>query len=84
VQRAYGQTDPRRVTKPLAGPFEKAGVTLRRHLVELRPADAAEYALGQDVTVEVFEAGQKDDVVGITKGKGFAGAMKRHGFAGVG
>ena len=84
VQIAYGQIDPRRVTKPLAGHFEKAGVTLRRHLVELRTADAAEYALGQDVTVEVFEAGQKVDVVGTTKGKGFAGAMKRHGFAGVG
>ena len=84
VQIAYGQIDPRRVTKPLAGHFEKAGVTPRRHLVELRTADAAEYSLGQDVTVEVFEAGQKVDVVGTTKGKGFAGAMKRHGFAGVG
>ena len=57
VQIAYGQIDPRRVTKPLAGHFEKAGVTPRRHLVELRTADAAEYSLGQDVTVEVFEAG---------------------------
>ena len=84
VQIAYGQIDPRRVTKPLAGHFEKAGVTPRRHLVELRTADAAEYSLGQDVTVEVFEAGQKVDVVGTTKGKGFAGAMKRHGFAGQG
>ena len=84
VQIAYGQIDPRRVTKPLAGHFEKAGVTPRRHLVELRTADAAEYSLGQDVTVEVSEAGQKVDVVGTTKGKGFAGAMKRHGFAGVG
>ena len=83
VQIAYGQIDPRRVTKPLAGHFEKAGVTPRRHLVELRTADAAEYSLGQDVTVEVFEAGQKVDVVGTTKGKGFAGVMKRHGFAGV-
>jgi large subunit ribosomal protein L3 len=84
VQIAYGQIDPRRVTKPLAGHFEKAGVTPRRHLVELRTADAAEYTLGQDVTVELFEAGQKVDVVGTTKGKGFAGVMKRHGFAGVG
>ena len=84
VQIAYGQIDPRRVTKPLAGHFEKARVTPRRHLVELRTADAAEYSLGQDLTVEVFEAGQKVDVVGTTKGKGFAGAMKRHGFAGQG
>ena len=53
-------------------------------LIELRTADAAEYSLGQDVTVEVFEAGQKVDVVGTTKGKGFAGAMKRHGFSGLG
>ncbi|MGD6979563.1 MULTISPECIES: 50S ribosomal protein L3 [Citricoccus] len=84
VQIAYGQIDPRKVTKPLAGHFEKAGVTPRRHVVELRTADTAEYTLGQDVTVEVFEAGQKVDVVGTTKGKGFAGAMKRHGFSGVG
>ncbi|NUL49509.1 50S ribosomal protein L3 [Cellulosimicrobium funkei] len=84
VQIAYGQIDPRKVTKPLAGHFEAAGVTPRRHVVELRTADSAEYTLGQDVTVEVFEAGQKVDVVGTTKGKGFAGAMKRHGFSGVG
>lgn len=84
VQIAFGQIDPRKVTKPLAGHFEKAGVTPRRHVVELRTADAAEYTLGQDLTVEVFEAGQKVDVVGTTKGKGFAGAMKRHGFSGVG
>ncbi|GAA1130875.1 MULTISPECIES: 50S ribosomal protein L3 [Citricoccus] len=84
VQIAYGQIDPRKVTKPLAGHFEKAGVTPRRHVVELRTGDTAEYTLGQDVTVEVFEAGQKVDVVGTTKGKGFAGVMKRHGFSGVG
>jgi large subunit ribosomal protein L3 len=58
-------------------------VTPRRHLVELRTADAAEYTLGQEVTVETFEAGQAIDVTGTTKGKGFAGVMKRHGFAGV-
>ncbi|WP_313822124.1 50S ribosomal protein L3 [Citricoccus sp.] len=84
VQIAYGQIDPRKVTKPLAGHFEKAGVTPRRHVVELRTGDTADYTLGQDVTVEVFEAGQKVDVVGTTKGKGFAGVMKRHGFSGVG
>jgi large subunit ribosomal protein L3 len=84
VQIGYGQIDPRKVTKPLAGHFEKAGVTPRRHVVELRTADAAEYELGQELSVEVFEAGQKIDVVGTTKGKGFAGVMKRHGFHGVG
>ncbi|MCB4208295.1 50S ribosomal protein L3 [Arthrobacter sp. UM1] len=84
VQIGYGQIDPRKVTKPLAGHFEKAGVTPRRHLVELRTADAAEYSLGQELNVDLFEAGQKVDVVGKSKGKGFAGVMKRHGFAGVG
>ena len=84
VQIAFGAIDPRKVTKPLAGHFEKAGVTPRRHVVELRTADTAEYTLGQDVTVEVFEAGQKVDVVGTTQGKGFAGGMKRHNFAGLG
>ena len=84
VQIGYGQIDPRKVTKPLAGHFEKAGVTPRRHLVELRTADAAEYTLGQELNVDLFEAGQKVDVVGKSKGKGFAGVMKRHGFSGVG
>ncbi|WP_138442239.1 50S ribosomal protein L3 [Sinomonas susongensis] len=83
VQIGYGQIDPRKVTKPLAGHFEKAGVTPRRHLVEVRTADAEDYALGQELSVEQFAAGQKIDVVGTTKGKGFAGVMKRHGFAGV-
>lgn len=83
VQIGYGQIDPRKVTKPLTGHFEKAGVTPRRHLAELRTSDAGEYSLGQEITAEAFEAGQKVDVVGRTKGKGFAGVMKRHGFAGV-
>ena len=83
VQIGYGQIDPRKVTKPLTGHFEKAGVTPRRHLAELRTSDAGEYSLGQELTAEAFEAGQKVDVVGRTKGKGFAGVMKRHGFAGV-
>ncbi|WP_417217234.1 50S ribosomal protein L3 [Arthrobacter sp.] len=84
VQIGYGQIDPRKVTKPLAGHFEAAGVTPRRHVVELRTADAETYNLGQELSVDVFEAGQKVDVVGKSKGKGFAGVMKRHGFSGVG
>ncbi|MBF4993889.1 50S ribosomal protein L3 [Arthrobacter gandavensis] len=84
VQIGYGQIDPRKVTKPLAGHFEKAGVTPRRHVVELRTADADTYELGQELSVEMFEAGQRVDVVGTSKGKGFAGVMKRHGFHGVG
>jgi len=77
VQIGFGAIDSRKVTKPLAGHFEKAGVTPRRHLVEVRTADAAEYTPGQELTVEMFEVGQKVDVVGKTKGKGFAGVMKR-------
>jgi large subunit ribosomal protein L3 len=84
VQIGYGQIDPRKVTKPLAGHFAAAGVTPRRHVVELRTADADSYTLGQELSVEIFEAGQKVDVVGTSKGKGFAGVMKRHGFHGVG
>ncbi|MFI7580692.1 50S ribosomal protein L3 [Kocuria sp. M1N1S27] len=84
VQIGFGAIDPRKVTKPLAGHFEKAGVTPRRHVVELRTADADTYELGQELSVEVFEAGQKVDVIGKTKGKGTAGVMKRHGFHGVG
>ncbi|MEO8219161.1 MAG: 50S ribosomal protein L3 [Specibacter sp.] len=83
IQIGYGQIDPRKVTKPLAGHFEKAGVTPRRHVVELRTADADSYTLGQELSVEIFEAGQKVDVVGTSKGKGFAGVMKRHGFHGA-
>ncbi len=83
VQLAYGAIDPRKVNQPTSGHFAKAGATPRRHLVELRTADASEYTLGQEITVELFEAGQSVDVTGTTKGKGFAGVMKRHGFAGV-
>ena len=84
VQIAAGAIDPRKVNKPAAGHFDKAGVTPRRHLTELRTADAADYALGQELTVDgVFEAGTKVDVMGTSKGKGFAGVMKRHNFKGV-
>src|ERR671930_2178516 len=83
VQIAFGDIDPRKVTKPMRGHFDKAGVTPRRHLVELRTADASEYTLGQEITAEVFEAGQKVDVTGTSKGKGTAGVMKRHGFKGL-
>jgi large subunit ribosomal protein L3 len=84
VQLGYGEIDPRKVNQPMKGHFDKAGVTPRRHLLELRTADAGEYAVGQQVTVEVFEAGQRVDTTATTKGKGFAGVMKRHGFSGVG
>lgn len=83
VQIAFGAIDPRKVNKPATGHFTKAGVTPRRHLVELRTDDASEYAVGQELAVDTFEAGQVIDVVGTTKGKGYAGVMKRHGFHGV-
>ena len=84
VQIAYGQIDPRKVNKPLSAHFEAAGVTPRRHVTEVRTADAADYALGQELTVDgTFESGQLVDVVGTSKGKGTAGVMKRHNFKGV-
>ncbi|WP_349261994.1 50S ribosomal protein L3 [Actinocrinis sp.] len=84
VQIAFGEIDPRKVNKPRKGHFDKAGVTPRRHLVELRTDDAAEYSLGQEITAEAFEAGARIDVVGTSKGKGTAGVMKRHNFKGLG
>ena len=84
IQVAYGAIDPRKVNKPDAGHFGKAGVTPRRFLAEIRTLDADTYEVGQELGVEVFEVGQVIDVVGTSKGKGFAGHMKRHGFHGVG
>jgi large subunit ribosomal protein L3 len=83
VQFGFGEINPRRVTKPVAGHFAKAGVTPRRYLAELRTSDASEYTLGQEITAEVFTAGQLVDVTGKSKGKGTAGVMKRHGFKGL-
>jgi large subunit ribosomal protein L3 len=83
VQLAYGAIDPRKVNKPETGHFAKADVAPRRHLVELRTTDASDYELGQEVTAEAFAPGQRIDVTGKTKGKGFAGVMKRHGFHGL-
>ncbi len=84
VQLAYGQIDPRKVTKPVAGHFKAANVTPRRHLVELRTDAIEGYEVGQELGADVFEAGASVDVSGTTKGKGTAGVMKRHGFAGLG
>ncbi|MDR7302471.1 50S ribosomal protein L3 [Haloactinomyces albus] len=81
VQLAFGAIDPRKVNKPRSGQFAKAGVTPRRHIVELRTSDADSYELGQELTAELFESGALVDVVGTSKGKGFAGTIKRHGFS---
>jgi large subunit ribosomal protein L3 len=83
IQLGFGTIATRKVTKPQQGHFLKAGVSPRRHLVELRTTNAAEYTPGQELTAEVFEAGQVVDVTGTSRGKGFAGVMKRHGFHGL-
>jgi len=84
VQLGFGAIKAKKVTRPAQGHFDRAGVTPRRHLVELRTADAGDYTLGQEVTAEVFAAADMVDVIGVTKGKGTAGVMKRHGFGGLG
>jgi large subunit ribosomal protein L3 len=84
VQIAYGAIDPRKVNKPLAGHFAKAGIPPRRHVTEIRTADASTYTVGQELSADVFEAGQLVDVIGVSKGHGFSGVMKRHGFGGLG
>src|SRR3954467_12730696 len=84
VQIAFGAIDPRKVNKPLAGHFEKAGVPPGRHVTEIRTTDASTYTVGQELTAELFEAGALIDVIGVSKGHGFSGVMKRHGFAGLG
>jgi large subunit ribosomal protein L3 len=83
VQLATGAISPRKVTQPMRGHFESAGVTPRRHISEIRTANAGEFTTGQEITADVFTVGQKVDVQGTTKGKGTAGVMKRHGFKGV-
>jgi large subunit ribosomal protein L3 len=83
VQLAYGQIRPRDVTKPAKGHLAKAGVEALRHLVELRTDDASSYELGQEVRADIFSPGEKVDVVGVSKGKGTSGVMKRHGFRGL-
>ncbi|MHA6528457.1 50S ribosomal protein L3 [Corynebacterium pyruviciproducens] len=84
IQIAYGEIDPRKAKKPQVGHAKKAGATPRRHVAEIRMDDVSGYELGQDVTVDIFEGVNLVDVTGTTKGKGYAGAMKRHGFAGQG
>ncbi len=83
VQVGYGEIEGRKVTKPQAGHFDKAGTTPRRHVVEIRTVNAADYSVGQELGVDTFAAGEEIDITGTSKGKGFAGVMKRHGFHGV-
>ena len=84
VQIAFGVIDPKKVTKPLAGHFAKAGVTPRRSVAELRTLDTTNYTVGQELGATVFTAGELVDATGTSTGKGTAGVMKRHGFGGLG
>lgn len=85
IQISYGELKASKATKPVAGHYAKAGVAPASHLVELKVADPSAYQVGQEIKVEeMFEAGTKADVSGVSKGKGFAGVMKRHNFAGQG
>jgi large subunit ribosomal protein L3 len=83
VQIAYGETRARSVTKPAQGHLDRAGVETARHLVEVRTDDASSYELGQELKADLFAAGDIVDVVGVSKGKGFSGVMRRHGFHGL-
>jgi large subunit ribosomal protein L3 len=84
VQIAFGAIDPKKITKPLAGHFAKAGVTPRRSIAELRTLDTTSYTVGQELGATVFAAGELVDATGTSTGKGTAGVMKRHGFHGLG
>ncbi|MBW3666889.1 MAG: 50S ribosomal protein L3 [Actinobacteria bacterium] len=85
IQISYGEVKPGRVTKPEAGHYAKAGVAPGSHLVEIKVDDPAQFELGQELKVtEMFEPGIKADVSGVSKGKGFAGVIKRHNFSGQG
>jgi 50S ribosomal protein L4/50S ribosomal protein uL3 len=83
IQLAYAEARKGKVTKPLAGHFKAADARPARHLVELR-TETADYSLGQEIKADIFQPGDQADVVGVSKGKGFAGTMKRHGFGGLG
>jgi len=84
VQIAFGAIDPKKISKPLAGHFAKAGVTPRRSVAELRTLDTTSYTVGQELGATVFAAGELVDATGTSTGKGTAGVMKRHGFGGLG
>ena len=84
VQLAYGAIDPKKISKPLAGHFAKAGVTPRRSVAELRTLAAGNYTVGQEIGATEFAAGDIVDATGTSVGKGHAGVMKRHNFGGIG
>ena len=81
VQLGFGEVKENKVTKPMKGHFAKAGVAPVKFIREMRLADASEYNAGDKIGVDIFSAGELVDVVGTSKGKGFAGTIKRHNFA---
>ena len=85
IQISFREAKPGKVNKPEAGHYAKAGVAPARHLVELRVEDPSAYTVGQEIRItDLFQAGTKADVSGVSKGKGFAGVMERHNFSGQG
>ncbi|HDP70138.1 MAG TPA: 50S ribosomal protein L3 [Actinobacteria bacterium] len=82
IQIGYGDVKEKRVNKPLKGHFDKAKIDSKKHLVELCVGKDEKFELAQRITVDVFNEGEKTDVVGVSKGKGFAGVVKRWGFRG--
>jgi large subunit ribosomal protein L3 len=84
LQVTFGSRRPKTLTKPVLGQYAKAEVDPGKELVELRVTDTSEYAVGQELGVDVLVAGDKIDVTAVSKGKGFAGGMKRHNFKGQG
>lgn len=83
LQVTYGNRDARKLNKPTAGQYAAAGVDPGVTLLELRIEDVGEYQVGQELAADLFEAGERVDVTAVSKGKGFAGVMKRHGFGGA-
>ena len=83
VQLGLGDVKPSKVNKPMKGYFEKQDVAPRRWLREFRVDSTADYQVGQEITVSLFQNGEVVDVIGVSKGKGTAGVMKRHGFGGT-
>jgi large subunit ribosomal protein L3 len=79
LQIGFGERSPKRTPKPLIGHLKRAGLRPMRTLVELR--DAGEAGIGSEITAEIFTAGDRVDVTGVSKGKGFAGQHKRHNFS---
>lgn len=82
IQIGYQDIEDRKTTKPMKGHFAKAKTTAKRYLAEIRVDNPENYKPGDTITAEIFAAGEKTDVVGVSKGKGFQGVMKRHNFSG--